>query len=133
MASISFNLPCPVRPVQRGFEATPAKLAEAAAECGPSASQTCRRVELPLAWPGVLSASVLTLVDTLGVFGVVLMASGGSPGENKAIAMARCDVVQAFELAGAAQLALLLWLQWLLSLDAVAASFFARASPELQP
>jgi molybdate transport system permease protein len=124
LASIIFNVPFLVQPVQRAFEAIPANLAEAAAVSGLSAWQTFWRVELPLAWPGVLSACVLTFVHTLGEFGVVLMVGGSIPGETKTIAIAIYDSVQAFDLAGAHQMALLLLL---LSLGAVAASFFATA------
>jgi molybdate transport system permease protein len=67
---------------------------------------------------------VLTFVHTLGEFGVVLMMGGSIPGETKTIAIAIYDRVQAFDLAGADRMALVLLL---LSLLAVAASFFATA------
>jgi molybdate transport system permease protein len=60
----------------------------------------------------------------LGEFGVVLMVGGSIPGETRTIAIAIYDSVQSFDLAGANQMALLLLL---LSLGAVAASFFASA------
>jgi molybdate transport system permease protein len=124
IASIVFNIPFLVQPVQRAFEAIPRNLAEAAAVSGLSGWQTFWRVELPLAWPGVLSAMVLTFVHTLGEFGVVLMVGGSIPGETRTIAIAIYDRVQSFDLAGAHQMALLLLL---FSLGAVAASFFASA------
>jgi molybdate transport system permease protein len=124
IASVIFNVPFLVQPVQRAFEAIPANLAEAAAVSGLSAWQTFWRVELPLAWPGVLSACVLTFVHTLGEFGVVLMVGGSIPGETRTIAISIYDRVQSFDLAGANQMALLLLV---LSLAAVAASFFASA------
>jgi molybdate transport system permease protein len=65
---------------------------------------------------------VLTFVHTLGEFGVVLMMGGNIPGETKTIAIAIYDRTQAFDLAGANRMALLLVV---LSLTAVAASFFA--------
>ena len=124
IASVIFNVPFLVQPVQRAFEAIPANLAEAAAVSGLSAWQTFWRIELPLAWPGVLSAFVLTFVHTLGEFGVVLMVGGSIPGETKTIAISIYDKVQSFDLVGANQMALLLLL---FSLGAVAASFFASA------
>ncbi len=124
LASVIFNIPFLVQPVQRAFEAIPRQLGEAAAVSGLSAWQTFWRIELPLAWPGVLSAIVLTFVHTLGEFGVVLMVGGSIPGETKTIAIAIYDRVQAFDLANADRMALLLLL---LSLVAVAASFFASA------
>ena len=124
VASVIFNIPFMVQPVQRAFEAIPRDLAEAAAVSGLSFRQTLMRVELPLAWPGILSAVVLTFVHTLGEFGVVLMVGGSIPGETKTVAIAIYDRVQAFDLQSADRMAALLLL---LSLTAVAASFFASA------
>ncbi|MDP1566110.1 MAG: molybdate ABC transporter permease subunit [Polaromonas sp.] len=124
IASVIFNIPFMVQPIQRAFEAIPANLSEAAAVSGLGPWQTFVRVELPLAWPGVLSAAVLTFVHTLGEFGVVLMMGGSIPGETKTIAISIYDRVQSFDLHGADQMALLLLL---LSLAAVAASFLAAA------
>jgi molybdate transport system permease protein len=124
VASVVFNVPFVVQPIQRAFEAIPRNLAEAAAVSGLGFWQTLARVELPLAWPGILSALVLSFVHTLGEFGVVLMMGGSIPGETKTVAIAIYDRVQAFDLAGADRMAGLLLL---LSLVAVVASFFASA------
>ena len=124
VASLIFNVPFMVQPVQRAFEAIPRNLAEAAAVSGLGPWQTFWRVELPLAWPGVLSAMVLTFVHTLGEFGVVLMMGGNIPGETRTVAIDVYDRVQAFDLQAADRMALLLLV---LSLGAVAASFFASA------
>ncbi len=124
LASVVFNVPFIVQPVQRAFEAIPRELGEAAAVSGLGFWATLARVELPLAWPGILSAMVLTFVHTLGEFGVVLMVGGSIPGETKTIAIAIYDRVQAFDLQSADRMAALLLV---LSLTAVAASFFATA------
>lgn len=124
IASIIFNIPFMVQPIQRAFEAIPTNLSEAAMVSGLSAWQTFIRVELPLAWPGLLSAMILTFVHTLGEFGVVLMMGGSIPGETQTIAISIYDRVQAFDLQAADRMALLLLL---LSLLAVAASYFAAA------
>jgi molybdate transport system permease protein len=124
IASVVFNIPFMVQPVQRAFEAIDPRLIEAAAVSGLNGWQTLWRVELPLVWTGVLSACVLTFVHTLGEFGVVLMMGGSIPGETKTIAIAIYDKVQSFDLAGANQMALLLFV---LSLLGVGASFLATA------
>lgn len=124
IASIIFNIPFMVQPIQRAFEAIPSNLSEAAAVSGLNRWQTLIRIELPLAWPGVLSAMVLTFVHTLGEFGVVLMMGGSIPGETQTIAISIYDRVQAFDLQAADRMALLLLI---LSLLAVAASYFAAA------
>lgn len=124
LASVLFNIPFMVQPIQRAFEGISIDLLEAAAVSGLSPWHTFLRVELPLAWPGILSALVLSFVHTLGEFGVVLMMGGSIPGETKTIAISIYDRVQSFDLEGANQMAMLLMV---LSLVAVAASFFATA------
>ena len=108
VASVIFNLPFAIQPMQRGFEAIPREVREAAACCGLSPWQALLRIELPLAWPGILSAMVLSFAHTLGEFGVVLMVGGSIPGETRTIAIAIYDRVQAFDDAAAAQMSALL-------------------------
>jgi molybdate transport system permease protein len=108
VASVIVNVPFAVQPLQRAFAAIPPDVREAAQCCGLSRWQSFARIELPLAWPGVLSAAVLTFAHTLGEFGVVLMVGGSIPGETKTIAIAIYDRVQAFDTAGAGAMALLL-------------------------
>jgi len=102
LASIVFNLPFAVQPVQRAFDAIPREVREAAWCCGLSRWQALWKVELPLAWPGLLSAIVLTFAHTLGEFGVVLMVGGNIANETRTVAIAIYDRVQAFDDHGAA-------------------------------
>ncbi|NVO28641.1 molybdate ABC transporter permease subunit [Donghicola sp. C2-DW-16] len=101
VASVIFNLPFALQPAQRGFEAIPTDVREAAACCGLGPWRSLWQIELPLAWPGVLTAMVLTFAHTLGEFGIVLMVGGSIPGETRTIAIAIYDRVQAFDYAGA--------------------------------
>lgn len=123
-ASVLFNLPFAIQPAQRGFEAVPVEVREAAACCGMSPMQALRRVELPLAWPGVLTGMVLTFAHTLGEFGIVLMVGGSIPGETRTIAISIYDRVQAFDMAGAAQMSGVLLA---ISLGTVALTFWLSA------
>lgn len=120
VASVVFNLPFAIQPMQRAFEAIAPEVREAAACCGLSHWRTLWRIELPLAWPGVLSALVLTFAHTLGEFGVVLMVGGSIPGETKTIAIAIYDRVQAFDTAGAGLMSAALLL---ISLAAIASTY----------
>jgi molybdate transport system permease protein len=101
VASVIFNLPFAIQPAQRGFEAIPVEVREAAACCGMSPWRALWKVDLPLAWPGLMTAMVLTFAHTLGEFGIVLMVGGSIPGETKTIAIAIYDRVQGFDMAGA--------------------------------
>ncbi|MBK9596614.1 MAG: molybdate ABC transporter permease subunit [Rhodocyclales bacterium] len=102
LASIVFNLPFAVQPLQRAFDAIPRDVREAAWCCGMTRWQALWKVELPLAWPGILTAIVLTFAHTLGEFGVVLMVGGNIAGETRTVAIAIYDRVQAFDDHGAA-------------------------------
>ncbi len=108
VASVVFNLPFAIQPAQRGFEAIPRDVREAAACCGMSPPASLCKVELPLAWPGVMTAMVLTFAHTLGEFGVVLMVGGSIPGETKTVAIAIYDRVQGFDHRGAATMSAVL-------------------------
>ena len=96
-ASVIANIPFVVQPIQRGFEAIPSDVRDAAACCGLTPWQRFRLVELPLAWPGVLTAAILTFAHTLGEFGVVLMVGGNIPGETRTLSVAIYDRMQAFD------------------------------------
>lgn len=97
LASAIANVPFAVQPIQNGFSAIPANLREAAATMGMTPWQIFRRIELPLAWPGIATATVLSFAHTLGEFGVVLMVGGAIPGETRTAAIAIYDRVQAFD------------------------------------
>lgn len=95
LASIIFNLPFAVLPMQRAFEAIAADIREAAWCCGLSHWETFWKIELPLAWPGIVAALILVFAHTLGEFGVVLMVGGNIPGETRTAAIAIYDHMQA--------------------------------------
>jgi molybdate transport system permease protein len=101
VASLIINLPFAVQPIQRAFEAIPDNVREAAFVSGLSRWETLRRIELPLAWPGIVSAVALTFAHTLGEFGVILMIGGSIPGETRVLSIAIYDRVQAFDIGAA--------------------------------
>ena len=97
LASAIANIPFVVQPIQRGFEAIPSDVRDAAACCGLTPWQRFLRIELPLAWPSILTAAILTFAHTLGEFGVVLMVGGNLPGETRTLSVAIYDRMQAFD------------------------------------
>ncbi len=110
LASVLFNIPFAVIPVQRAFESISLDVREAAQCCGMTFWQAFWRVELPLAWPGILTAAVMTFAHTLGEFGVVLMVGGNIPGETRTVAISIYDSTQAFDHVAAGRMSLLLLL-----------------------
>lgn len=119
LASLIANLPFAIQPIQRAFENVPTNLREAAWCSGLSPWQTFLRIELPLVWPGILSAIALTFAHTLGEFGVILMVGGAIDGETRTLAIAIYDRVQAFDEQGAARMSALLLLVSLTTLGLV--------------
>ncbi len=97
LASIIFNLPFTIQPMQRAFAAIPREIREAAACCGMNPGRVLWKIELPLAWPGIVSAMILTFAHTLGEFGIVLMIGGNIPAETQTISIAIYDRTQAFD------------------------------------
>lgn len=105
LASAIANLPFVIQPIQRGFEAIPADVRDAAACCGLTPWQRFTQIEVPLAWPGILTGAILAFAHTLGEFGVVLMVGGNLPGETRTLSVAIYDRMQAFDDRGAGLMA----------------------------
>jgi len=124
IASLIFNLPFAIQPMQRAFEAIPGEVREAALCCGMTPRRVLQKIELPLAWPGILTGLVLSFAHTIGEFGIVLMVGGSIPGETRTIAISIYDRVQAFDEAAAGRMSALLLT---LSLATIALTFaFSR-------
>jgi molybdate transport system permease protein len=122
LASLLINLPFMVQPMQRALSGIDHNLREAAWVSGLSPWRTFCRIELPLAWPGVLAGVALTAAHTLGEFGVVLMVGGSIPGETKTLSIAIYDRVQSFDMGGAHVMAATLVLCSLVALALVFAT-----------
>lgn len=97
LASVIANIPFVVQPIQRAFESVPLDVREAASCCGLNPWQRFLRIEVPLAWPGILTAAILAFAHTLGEFGVVLMVGGNLPGQTRTLSIAIYDRMQAFD------------------------------------
>ncbi len=96
-ASLIYSLPFAVQPMLRSLEQIQPELREMAWCSGLSKWKTFLKIELPLAWPGIVTAMVLTFSHTLGEFGVVLMIGGNIAGETRTLSIAIYDSVLAFE------------------------------------
>lgn len=128
LASLIANLPFAVQPIQQAFAAIPRDLREAAACSGLTPWRSFCLIELPLAWPGLLTGAVLTFAHTLGEFGVVLMVGGNIPGETRTIAISIYDRVQAFDDTAAGTMSLFLLVFSLLAIAGTTALSRRRMS-----
>jgi molybdate transport system permease protein len=105
VASVIYSLPFVVQPLQQAFEAIPERTLEAAATLRASPLDRFFSVALPLARPGLVTASVLGFAHTVGEFGVVLMIGGNIPGQTRVLSVAIYEHVEAAEFAEAHRLA----------------------------
>jgi molybdate transport system permease protein len=108
LASLLYSLPFAVQPLMTSFESLDRRLLDASAVLGAGPVRTFFRIILPLSWPGLVSAFVLSFAHTLGEFGVVLMVGGNLPGISRTVSIDIYDRVQAMDYSGAHRMALLL-------------------------
>ena len=85
IGSLIFSLPFAVQPIQYAFEAIGRRPLEVAATLRASPLDAFFSVALPLAKPGLLTATVLSFAHTVGEFGVVLMIGGNIPGQTRVV------------------------------------------------
>ena len=105
VGSVLYSLPFVVQPLQQAFEAIPQRLLEAAATLRAAPLDRFFSIALPLARPGLVTATVLGFAHTVGEFGVVLMVGGNIPGQTRVLSVALYEHVEAAEFAQAHQLA----------------------------
>ncbi|MBX3605893.1 MAG: molybdate ABC transporter permease subunit [Piscinibacter sp.] len=105
VASVIYSLPFVVQPLQQAFEAIAPRTLEAAATLRAGPWDRFATVALPLARPGLVTASVLGFAHTVGEFGVVLMIGGNIPDRTRVLSVAIYDHVEASEFDAAHRLA----------------------------
>jgi molybdate transport system permease protein len=105
VASVIYSMPFVVQPLQQAFEAISERALEAAATLRAGPWDRFFSVALPLARPGLLTATVLGFAHTVGEFGVVLMIGGNIPDQTRVLSVAIYDHVEASEFAEAHRLA----------------------------
>ncbi|MGA0824688.1 MAG: molybdate ABC transporter permease subunit [Burkholderiaceae bacterium] len=97
IGSVIFSLPFAVQPIQYAFEAIGRRPMEVAATLRATPFDAFFSVALPLAKPGLLTATVLSFAHTVGEFGVVLMIGGNIPGETRVVSTQIFGHVEAME------------------------------------
>lgn len=97
VASVIYSLPFAVQPLQRAFEAVGRRPMEAAATLRARPLDAFFTVALPLAWPGVVTAAIISFAHTVGEFGVVLMIGGNIPEKTRVASTQIYGHVEALE------------------------------------
>jgi molybdate transport system permease protein len=94
LAAVVVSLPLAVRSVRVSMEGIEPQLEEAALTLGASRAQTFFCITLPLAWPGILSAVLLTFIRSLGEFGATLVLAGNIENETRTMSVALWTYLQ---------------------------------------
>ena len=97
IGSVIVSLPFAVQPIQNAFESIGNRPMEVAYTLRAHPLDAFFSVALPLAWPGILTAAILTFAHTVGEFGVVLMLGGNIPGQTRVISTQIYGHVEAME------------------------------------
>lgn len=105
VASVVYSMPFMIQPLQNAFEGIGDRPLEVASTLRASPLDTFFTVVVPLAFPGFISASILTFAHTVGEFGVVLMIGGNIPGVTRVVSVQIYDHVEALEYGDAHRLA----------------------------
>jgi len=88
IASVVVSFPLMYQSAVASFESLDSRLENAARTMGASEWRVFWTVTFPLAWPGLLSGSVLSFARALGEFGATLMLVGNIPGKTDTIPIA---------------------------------------------
>jgi molybdate transport system permease protein len=83
LAQVFVAMPFLVITVESSFRTADPTLDEEAAIDGASRWQTFRRINVPLALPGILSGAVLAWARAIGEFGATITFAGNAPGVTR--------------------------------------------------
>lgn len=108
IASVVYSLPFVVQPMINTFNHIGSDTIKTAQSMGASKRTVFWKIILPLSKKGIVSASILGFVHTLGEFGVVLMVGGNIPNQTRVVSIEIFNHVENLELHKANQLSLIL-------------------------
>ncbi len=94
LATAVMAFPLLVRAIRLSFEATDARLFEAAAVLRAGPLDRFLTIALPLAVPGILAGAVTAFAAGMGEFGAVITFAGNIPGETRTLPLAIYGLLQ---------------------------------------
>jgi molybdate transport system permease protein len=108
VGSVIYSLPFAVQPLVAGFAAIDSSLVDAARLLGAGPLRLVSSILVPLARRSLLAAIVLSFLNTIGEFGVVLMLGGDIPGSTRTLSIVLYNQVENFDYAAANRTAAIL-------------------------
>ena len=94
ISSVVVSFPLMYRTVRGAFEQVDASYIYAARTLGMREWAIFRKIIIPLSYPGILAATVLSFARALGEFGATIMLAGNIPGRTQTISVAIYTAVQ---------------------------------------
>jgi molybdate transport system permease protein len=88
IAAVVMTFPLMYMAARAGFEQVDINVENAARTLGASEWRIFWTVTMPMAWPAVVAATILTFARALGEFGATLMLAGNIPGKTATIPVA---------------------------------------------
>ncbi|MFA5307861.1 MAG: molybdate ABC transporter permease subunit [Dehalococcoidales bacterium] len=88
IAAVIMTFPLMYMSARAGFEQVDTNVENAARTLGASEWRIFWTVTMPMAWPSVVAATILTFARALGEFGATLMLAGNIPGKTATIPVA---------------------------------------------
>ncbi|WP_018758398.1 molybdate ABC transporter permease subunit [Paenibacillus terrigena] len=85
IASVVVSFPLVYQTMKTGFHSIDYQLGDAARSIGASEWQVFRYITLPIAFPSVITAYILSFARSLGEFGATLMIAGNIPGKTQTV------------------------------------------------
>lgn len=85
IASVVVSFPLVYQTMKTGFHAIDSQIGDAARSSGAGEWQVFRYITLPLAFPSVITAYILSFARSLGEFGATLMIAGNIPGKTQTV------------------------------------------------
>jgi molybdate transport system permease protein len=95
IAAVIMTFPLMYMSARAGFEQVDINVENAARTLGASEWRIFWTVTMPMAWPAVVAATILTFARALGEFGATLMLAGNIPGKTTTIPVAIYFNIQA--------------------------------------
>jgi len=95
VAAVIMSFPLMYMTSRGGFEQVDVNIENAARTLGASEWKIFWTVTIPLAWPAIVSATILAFARSLGEFGATLMLAGNIPGKTATIPVAIYFNIQA--------------------------------------
>ena len=94
IAAVVVSFPVMYRGIRGALEQVDPDLSSAARTLGMGEFKILIKVLLPMAWPGIAAATVLSFARALGEFGATIMIAGNLPGKTQTMSVAVYTAMQ---------------------------------------